>query len=310
MRQRTKHPVGFTIVELLVVIAIIGIIVALLLPAVQMAREAARRMQCRNNLKQIGLGLHNYHDAHGAFPINMGPWSIPTVPWRPMNGKGWITSILPQLEEQPLYDSFSPFFAGDFFAGGGLKDPGCRDLMKTHVATLKCPSDGSAHRLYDTFFQWETIEVAPTSYKGVIGDSQVGAPASIHAGSLPDCHAVGNCNGLFFRSNFREPQSLRNVLDGTSNTFMVGEDIAQHNDHSAAFYANGDWASCHARLNYFPKPQTPQDWPNVVSFRSRHPGGAHFAMADGSVQFIAETIEHRLYRGLSTKAGGETVGVP
>jgi prepilin-type N-terminal cleavage/methylation domain-containing protein/prepilin-type processing-associated H-X9-DG protein len=300
-----RTSIGFTLVELLVVIGIIGILVALLLPAVQMAREAARRMQCTNHLKQIGLALHNYHDVHRRFPVNMGPWSVPAVPWRAMNGKGWIVSILPQLEEQPLYDSFSPFFAGDFFSGRGLMDPACRDLMKIHVATLKCPSDGSAHRLYDTFFQWETIEVAPTSYKGVIGDSQIGAPNGIHAGSLPDCHAVGNCNGLFFRTSFREPQSLSRITDGTSNTFMVGEDVPQHNDHSAAFYANGDWASCHAPLNYFPKPPTPHDWPNVISFRSRHPGGANFVLADGSVRFIADTIEHRVYRALSTKSGGE-----
>jgi len=300
-----RTSIGFTLVELLVVIGIIGIIVALLLPAVQAAREAARRMQCTNHLKQIGLALHNYHDVHRRFPVNMGPWSVPAVPWRAMNGKGWIVSILPQLEEQPLYDSFSPFFAGDFFSGRGLMDLACRDLMKIHVATLKCPSDGSAHRLYDTFFQWETIEVAPTSYKGVIGDSQIGAPNGIHAGSLPDCHAVGNCNGLFFRTSFREPQSLSRITDGTSNTFMVGEDVPQHNDHSAAFYANGDWASCHAPLNYFPKPPTPHDWPNVISFRSRHPGGANFVLADGSVRFIADTIEHRVYRALSTKSGGE-----
>ncbi len=147
-----------------------------------------------------------------------------------------------------------------------------------------------------------------TSYKGAIGDSQLAD--SIRHGSLPDCHAHGGCNGLLFRISSQEPQRLAHVRDGTSNTFLIGEDVPEHNDHSAAYYANGDWASCHAPLNYFPDPPTPLDWPNVMSFRSYHPGGAHFAMADGSVQFVAETVEHATYRALSTKAGGEVAALP
>ena len=310
-KRPARTPAGFTLVELLVVIGIIGIIVALLLPAVQMARESARKMQCGNNLKQLALALHTYHDVHRSLPVNMGPWAPPSVRRPPpLNGKGWIVSVLPHLEQQPLFDQFSPCFNGDFSLGAGIRSPACRDLMKTELSVLPCPSDGSAHQLSRTQFQWETIEVALTSYKGVIGDTTIGYPISIHAGSLPDCHASGGCNGLFFRTNYREPQGLANVLDGTSNTFMVGEDVPLHNDHSAAFYSNTDWASCHAPLNFLPKPPTPQDWPNVISFRSRHPGGANFALADGSVRFIANSIEHRLYRGLSTKSGGEVTSAP
>jgi prepilin-type processing-associated H-X9-DG protein len=91
---------------------------------------------------------------------------------------------------------------------------------------------------------------------------------------------------------------------------MLGEDVPEHNNVSAAYYGNGDHASCHAPLNYLPDTPTPDDWPNVMSFRSRHPAGAQFCMADGSVQFVNETIDYTLYKGLSTKAGGEDAALP
>jgi prepilin-type processing-associated H-X9-DG protein len=302
---------GFTLVEMLVIIAIIGLVCALVFPAVQMAREAARKVQCRNNLKQLGLAIHAYHDLHTTLPINLGPWPPNAVgPWWPLNGKGWITSVLPTLEQQGLYDQFCGCFDGDFFAGSGIRALPCRDFMKAELAAVQCPSDGSVRVLSTTQFQWETIEVALTSYKGVIGDTRVGGLLSIHPGSLPDCHMVGGCNGLFFRTSYGEPQRLAYVTDGTSSTFMVGEDVPQQNDHSATFYSNTDYASCHAPLNYYRDPATPKDWPNVMSFRSRHPGGAHFCFADASVCFVQDSVDHTLYRGLSTKNGGESATRP
>jgi prepilin-type processing-associated H-X9-DG protein len=95
-----------------------------------------------------------------------------------------------------------------------------------------------------------------------------------------------------------------------SNTFAVGEDVVAANNHSAAYYANGDYSSCHAPLNYFPSPPTPNYWPTVMSFRSRHRGGAYFCMADGSLHFISETIDMSVYQGLATKAGHELVTLP
>lgn len=299
---------GFTLVELLVVIAIIGVLLALLLPAVQMAREAARKVHCRNNLKQLGLAVHAYHDVCRVLPISIGPWWQGPRPSPQRNGKGWIVSILPQLEQQPLYDRFVPFFAGDFFTGYGIRSVGCRDLLKHQLSVLQCPSDPDVRENSREQMELTGIEVALTSYKGVLGDSKL--EGSIHPGSEPDCHAHGGCNGLFFRVSYQEPQRLAHVRDGTSNTFLIGEDVPSHNYRSAAYYANGDYAACHAPLNYFPDPPTPNDWFNVVSFRSRHPGGAHFCMADGSVQFVAETIDHDTYRALSTKAGGEVAALP
>ena len=129
-RSRT---VGFTLVELLVVIAIIGILVALLLPAIQAAREAARRTQCTNNMKQFGLAIHSYHATSGVLPGSVGYDHVQQSPKTPTpSGKGWILSLLPQLEQQPLYEQFSPGFEGSYLAGQGLRRPECRDALKTH----------------------------------------------------------------------------------------------------------------------------------------------------------------------------------
>jgi prepilin-type N-terminal cleavage/methylation domain-containing protein/prepilin-type processing-associated H-X9-DG protein len=302
-----KFP-GFTLVELLVVITIIGILISLLLPAVQAAREAARRAQCSNNLKQLGLAIHNYHTASGMFPVSMGYGAEGPRPSAQRNAKGWIISILPMMDQAALYQQFVPGFNGDFASGGGLAI--CSSAMKTQLSTLQCPSDSSVRQNSKSQFQWVNVEVSLTSYKGVIGDTRMGGTASIHQGTMPDCHTTTGCNGIFYRNNYQDGPRIDDVRDGTSNTFMVGEDVPEANHHSTAFYCNGDYASCHAPLNYFPDPPTPDDWWNVISFRSRHPGGADFCMADGSVRFISESIDHTLYRAVSTKAGKEVVTLP
>lgn len=307
-RQRSRT--GLTMIELLVVIAIISILIGITLPAVQQAREAARRMSCSNHLKQIGLAVHNYHAAFKMLPMNVGPFLGGPRPSAQRNGKGWLLSILPQLEQQGLYESFQPGFQGDLFSGGGIADPRVRQAVQTRVAGLNCPSDGFAAELGFNQFEWETTAVALTSYKGVLGDHRIGGSLSRHRGTMPDCHVNGGCNGLFFRVTYQEPQRMANIIDGTSNTLMVGEDLPEHNEHSAAFYANGDYCSCHGMLNYMPSPPTPRDWWDVMTFRSRHVGGAHFALADGSTRFISDSVDYFLYRKLCTKNGGEVVSVP
>lgn len=301
---------AFTLVELLVVIAIIGLLVALALPAVQAAREAARRMECQNKLKQLGLAIHNHEGIAGHLPISVGPFREGPAPWPQRDGRGWILTILPHLEQQALYNQFAPVLGKDFLSGSGLRDPSVLSAMQTQLAALACPSDGSVRRLSDVQWQWEGTPVALTSYKGVIGDNRMGGRLSMFDGREPDCVGTIDCPGLFFRLTYQAPVILGAIRDGASNTLIVGEDVPEHNAHSAAYYANGDYASCHAPLNFFPDPPRPRDWWDVMSFRSRHPGGASFCLADGSVRFVAQTIDYPLYRALSTRAGGEAGSVP
>ncbi len=310
MNSFRTHRRGFTLVELLVVIAIIGILVALLLPAVQSAREAARRMQCTNHLKQLALACHNYQTSFNSFPISISAWAEGSSPTPQRNGKGWIISILPQMEQQALYDQFSLGFVGEFASNQGIKNPACAPAMRAKLSFLNCPSEPSGRKTSTTQYQFTGQEVTLTNYKGVIGDTRMGGSSSVHAGTTPDCHNTTGCNGTFYRNNYQDGISIDSFKDGTSNTLIIGEDVPAENNHSTAFYSNGDYASCHAPLNYFPKPPTPDSWWNVISFRSLHTGGANFALGDGSVRFLGDNINYPLYRALSTKAQGEVVTLP
>lgn len=301
---------AFTLVELLVVIAIIGVLVALLLPAVQAAREAARRTQCSNNLKQLGIAIHNYHDTHNYLPISISMWSEGTRPTPIRNGKGWIVSILPQMEQAPLYARFEPYFNGDFGGGGGLNtnDLTCRDNMKTVLKTLLCPSDPDNKPAEG---QWQCSFLATrTNYKGVMGDHRMGNMSSVHPSPTPDRHNTNEANGIFYRNNYQDGLRLASITDGTSNTVMVGEDVPSQNFHSAAFYSNGDYCSCHGPPNFFVKPPTVGSWWNVMTFRSMHPGIVQFVAADGAVKTIQQNISYDLYRYICTKGEGETAQIP
>ncbi len=302
--MRTVHRSGFTLVELLVVIAIIGVLVALLLPAVQSARDAARRIQCANNLKQLALGVVLYQEQHKMFPISISPWSEGGNPIQERNGKGWIPSILPHIEQQAMFDQWD--FTGDFFSGGGIKSEVNRPLLLTQLSIIVCPTDASSRdrELWSVQYQMTDTEVALTNYKGVIGDTQMGSGGSSFRGTLPDCHNTTPCNGTFWRNNYQNPVFLADFVDGTSQTFIIGEDVPEHNYHSAWAYSNGDYSSCHVPLNFMPNPPNPAFWPNAISFRSQHPGGGHFALADGSVHYINEGVEHSIYRALGTRDRG------
>jgi len=300
-----KRRRALTVVELLVAIAIVVILLGLLLPAVQYAREAARQATCKNNLRQHAIALVSYHDLAGFLPINIGIWNQGPWPTPQKNGKGWLVSILPQLENNSLYQQFLPAFEGDFLSEGGLKNFACRPANQVMLAVSHCPSDTSILSLSDEQHEWKGIPVALASYKGVLGSNRLGGPRSTFPSNLPDCHADLHCSGLFWRLSYQDPQRLADIIDGTSNTLMLGEIVGSHTNHATAYYSNSDWASCHIPLNFFPNPPRKDDWWDVMSFRSRHPDGSNFGRADGSVVFLKDVINVDLYHHLATKNGRE-----
>src|SRR5581483_11577716 len=258
MTRRPRR--AFTLIELLVVTAIIAVLIGLLLSAVQKVREAAARAKCSNNLKQIALGVHAYHDTFTYLPYGTSAWAEGPHPAPPagLTGRGWTLEVLPFVEQGALYQALEPT-RGQPFGGYGpdsLAGANMRPYATTPLALFRCPSDRTADPTMTTFFQWDPRPVAVTNYKGVIGDTRMGGNASIHPGT-PDCHRTTGCNGLFYRNVYQEKQRIGNILDGASNTLMIGEDLPAQNYHSALFYSNGEYASCHAPLNYMPSPPTP-----------------------------------------------------
>ena len=350
---------GFTLVELLVVIAIIGILVALLLPAIQAAREAARRSGCSNNLKNLGLAALNHHDVMKHFPVsNGGPYGGEAPVGVRQTGAGWILNMLPQIEEQSLYDKFKAYGAFEGFlhqnkAGAGVANNGLYSvkngnsvplLMQTQLQILQCPSDDTDRRIRDDQSEWNVatggaaVPVFVTNYKGVLDDTFLGQNfgalagagndgagitypsgiyneppiAGINAGQR-DCHNNVRCRGIFFRQSFQRPVKISSVTDGTSHTLMIGESLPDYDNHSAAYFANGDWCSCNLPLNNLltvdPSTLNPNFWWDNQGFRSKHPGGVQFCLADGSVRFVSESVDNQAYRVACTRNGGESLSL-
>lgn len=312
-----RHRRAFTLIELLVVIAIIAILIALLVPAVQKVREAAARTQCTNNLKQLGIAIHAHIDVHKHFPDSKSYAQEGTSPVAPYTGRGWILKCLPFLDQTPLFDQFEPSNLTSITSttAGGILN--CQTQLRMQLTVLRCPSDPTSAALATGQNQFPTIQYAATNYKGVIGTSNMGNgwpgnpwQVKYTAGALFDEHNTTKPNGLFFRNSYQVKIKVAQVTDGLSNTLAVGEDLPSHNVHNAAFFANGDYASCHAPLNYMPNPPTPANWPLVISFRSMHPGGAHFAIADGTVRFVSQSVDRLAYMEMCTRAGNEVTQIP
>lgn len=304
---RSLGRVGFTLVELLVVIAIIGVLVALLLPAVQAAREAARRSACQNNMKQWAFGVLNHTNAMGHFPLSYAGLSLASAA-KPddENGSSWIVWTLPYVEQESLFDQFKENlgFEGYFRNGQGMfrTDTSMRELMQTRFSLLRCPSDESSEELLDDQFQWESIPVAATNYKGCAGDPWMYGRWN---GNKDIGYWDTPLRGILSLSTYLEPVKISQITDGTSNTYLLGEDVVAHNYHSAAYYANGSWVSTDIPLNFLPSPPMPDEYWDVMGFRSLHTGGANMAKADGSVHFVTESIDYQVYQRTSTKSEGE-----
>ncbi|MDR1959834.1 MAG: DUF1559 domain-containing protein [Planctomycetaceae bacterium] len=282
-------------VELLVVIAIIGILIALLLPAVQAAREAARRMQCSNNFKQIGIGLHNYHDSQNVLPpsavvkrrvlSNLGNYGAP----------GWgITSLLlPYIEQGALYEKLG---VSRLTLEEAYDDEEIRPLLQSSdiLKTYLCPSDPGEradhlYRLLDGSTFGRTNYVAVRGFFTYMGIETTYTETGTMAGTTETPVKNATVNTGVFPANVR--YSFANITDGLSNTFGFGE-------RTTAGNAGGGWwpgphvcgplvnvtGDVHSKINEFG---------DYYGFSSVHPSGANFLFCDGSVHFINDTIEHR-----------------
>lgn len=290
------NPRGFTLVELLVVIAIIGILVGLLLPAVQAAREAARRMQCSNNLKQLGLAIHNHESAYGRLPAG---WNSTKVDGDP--GWGWTAALLPHMEGSTIFQQIDMKLA--------IADPLHEPVRLHSMATFHCPSDtgenifeigeghGHGHGHPNPGTTPTSVDdgdklfpIAKSNYVGVFGTFE-----------LED--APFNGDGIFFGNSRTK---FRDVRDGLSNTLMVGERdsrlggsvwhgfIAEASEPAARVVGVADHA-----------PNDPGG--HFEDFRSYHTGGVNFLKADGSVRMYSQTMDQATYQGMATVAGGEVI---
>ncbi len=339
--MRTRR--AFTLIELLVVIAIIAVLIALLLPAVQAAREAARRAQCVNNLKQLGLAVHNYHQIQNTFPANLylhPAYSSATYNW---NNSSWLVFLLPQMEQQPLYNSvnFSIMWGPNNIGYGNANALGQQNstVRQTVINALICPSDPSPTTDTTNADEIGSQLAAGTSYVGNLGDnclacnpgantvslcaaqgfvcrgSQLGDPSSI---TFPP--SAGTGSGIFWRECYGVP--IASITDGTSNTMLAGEQIMKVTLWNAWVEANQSVGSTALPLNYLAPgvsiagpgstviatgASDTGSWTNWYSFRSMHPGGGNFAMCDGSVKFLKNSINMSTYQALSTRGQNEVI---
>ncbi|MFO0954366.1 MAG: DUF1559 domain-containing protein [Isosphaeraceae bacterium] len=333
---------GFTLIELLVVIAIIAVLIALLLPAVQSAREAARRIQCTNNLKQINLALQTYHDAYGSFPYAGG--------FSPHRGWGWLPMVLNQMEQTALYNAINFQDSCDCLSMSTIR--------KIVINSFFCPSDPNTNVLLTD----RTTPLSPClggpmtpdnasnglqygmmcNYSGSFGDGYSNKPGNPYdtAGAnlrygCGGCNASGsaaetptadctsptgaygsgpNHRGLFDYQSRSAAVTIPSILDGLSNTFAIGEVASVTRSQSAVWYTNtGATNGTCLPMNWTlqiclrdPTYAVKNSW-SGRGFSSFHPGGANLGMADGSVRFIKQTVNQKTYNALGSRLGSEVI---
>lgn len=298
---------GFTLVELLVVIAIIGVLIALLLPAVQQAREAARRMQCTNHLKQIGLAIHNYHDTYGALP----------AAWVHRGGGGranygWATAILPFMEQTSLYDSLEPGRIALFNRYTSSSTNEDKRLLQTVVDGYRCPSDVTGP-LNDKikFGSTNHFNIATANYVCNLGTTAT--------------QGTVKSDGVFYGSSYL---GLKDIVDGTSNTLMISERDGSDSSASGQNFCAAVWAGVGHNtsignqavgrtgfrsgfvINFdYTAAGAPQNMGKGMA--SLHPGGVNILLCDGSVRFLPETADRNgVVIPMSRRQDGVVVTLP
>lgn len=316
---------GFTLIELLVVIAIIAILIALLLPAVQQAREAARRSQCKNNLKQIGLALHNYHETHSVFP----PGLITTADltsttfnghryWTEaknttgagLHGTSWMLMILPFVEQSTIYNDWN--FNTNVY--------GNASVANNDIPAFYCPSRRTKILPSDTSFMFNSHDKGGTDYGGCMGgvngfhdNGTAPCEHAIHkVGGLPGASSLdmtfrGGDLGIFYANS---STTIAMIKDGTSNTIMGGEMQRLYSSSSCPSQSFDGWAVGGVASIFDTATDSGGGGLNNGFFQSAgsdHAGGAHFVMADGAVRFISENIDINLYDSLGTADGREVI---
>lgn len=313
MSLRTRVRPGFTLIELLVVIAIIAILIALLLPAVQQAREAARRSQCKNNLKQIGVAMHNYHATYNTFPPGFIAKNPPTASVNAIERSvySWGAFILPDLDQTPLFKKLG---VGNVLLETNLVT-NLADMQKS-LPTFRCPSDvgpelnnfddsksdnaalnANQYNAYVTSNGADRIAIALSNYVMVANSSDSTTPM-VYAAQYGPPLGVGFINSRV---------SIRDITDGTSTTVLVGERAWQFNGltigaaNALGFSSETNAAASNVRtaalcalaigydgINYSATNRVHQR----RGFNSNHAGGVHFVMCDGSVRFISQNIDY------------------
>ena len=315
---------GFTLIELLVVIAIIAILIALLLPAVQQAREAARRTECKNNLKQIGLAFHNYHDVHLTFC--QGSYGMTGGVWMRGDGTNWRTMILPYLEQTALYDKLD-FNNGSSFAGNSYAG---NDVLKGYsVKGYLCPS--STLEVFDNTHSWSNSQRGMCmQYVGLQGAAP---PVPGPNMGYKDCGHGWSCNNGMLPVN--EQVKIGGCQDGTAHTIMVAEQSAKNgNRNNTANYYGGWHGARHPRpindpagcgdlwsagttcVRFPPNTEinqvgaTDTQWRNNTVINSEHTGGVQVLMVDGSAHFVSENMDFMTLKRLCIRYDGDPVSFP
>ncbi|RMG35785.1 MAG: DUF1559 domain-containing protein [Planctomycetota bacterium] len=317
---------AFTLIELLVVIAIIAILIALLLPAVQQAREAARRSQCKNHLKQLGLALHNYHDVNKMFPgtyFRTGG----SVRWTASSKGSYMVRLLPFVDQEPLFKLVRFDLEGSGMGPEWQTFPGTSKRFTTQVIPVfLCPSDPSP----DVRGNPNTTGRAKTNYAMSMGNQRMPARGNKcttypgnNFGTAPTGHGntgdLTRISGIVSRINWSA--RIRDITDGTSNVIAMGEILPRCGDHTRNgwFHFNSIWVATTAPINFpincegEPKKYPTggcndiDNWQTSQGFKSKHQGGAHFLMCDGAVRFISENIDYLTYQKLGDRRDGNPI---